>query len=165
MIQHFFPLTPPSPRLGRCEGEKMLHPHATDGILSKSPLSNAIPGGFTRRRDYPRRPSIRAGPTTGQSLFTVFARRQICGSLGGSPPISRSVPFRVTRWRYGGPHQVDTLVNTHPTSGYFIPPLPLLNSHHAARLIHTGTTSCFLAFFFIFQAIVSAPAGTSPVSK
>src|SRR5262249_41375155 len=83
-----------------------------------------------------RRPSIRAGPTTGQSLFTVFAQRQICGSLSGSPPISRSVPFRVTRWRYGGPHQVDALVNTYPISGHVIPPLPLLNSHHSAPSSH-----------------------------
>jgi hypothetical protein len=92
------------------------HPHpALDSNAFPSPEylllhsgrhPDARPGGFPRRRDYPRRPSIRADRSSGQSLFTAYARRQSVEAWVGAHP--SDTRFLVeTRNCCGGPLQVN----------------------------------------------------------
>jgi hypothetical protein len=159
------------PRLswGSVRGEKMRHPTAPDVIQRRRYGSNDLTGGFLWVLGSPQRPSIRASRDSGQSLFTACARRRSGEARTGAHPSDTRVPKK-TRTVYGGSYQV-TRSRPHESSQdvkalrqlvnkKVLPSGPAYPARFSAGVASSGAVSRPF-----FQVTISAPAGTSPLSR
>jgi hypothetical protein len=111
----------------------------------------------------PRRPSIRAGLATGQSLATAFAQRRALEAWVGAHPSGTRFPKGTPGTVTAAPSRLDAYDLRPSVSRLSL--RGTVGSGFPQRSAHTLIGSFLLLYFLVFQSSTSAPAGATSTSR